>query len=265
MRQYLFLLSALLLITGCAPQPISCPPQAKKEKCYNAQQLNQYSYEHLSKVAMLMRQDAKKIDEFSGYISAIKGSVNDYAQIIRSSVYLTNVVRYLPIPYAGEASSITKVVSNTLLNLNGAAVSLDRYQKSSTVFLESFDRLDRNTATSTQLAKLASYADTVVINDAEALQDSLQGISSSASTLAATTQSISNAISTGGDYLNQAKSFVGMKASANEEEKLKASGTSFHAKLALLSQKICALENSAQTHRGNVLKARTYAELAQQL
>lgn len=263
MRQYLFIISAALLITGCVPQPSPCPEPSQKEKCYTAQQLNQYSYEHLSKVAALMRQDSKKIDEFSGFITAIKGSVNDYAQIIRSSVYLTNVVRYLPIPYAGEASSITKVVSNTLLNLNGAAVSLDRYQKSSAAFLENFDKLDPRSVTSAQLVKLSVYADTVVINDAETLQDSLQGISSSASTLAASTQSISNAINTGGDYLNQAKSFVGIKA--NEEEKVKASGTSFHAKLSLLSQKISALENSAHTHRANVLKARTYAELAQKL
>lgn len=264
MRATLFVITALFL-AGCAPQPIPCTSQAPKEKCYNAQQLNQYSYEHLFKVAHLMRQDAKKIDEFSGFITAIKGSVNEYAQIIRSSVYLTNVVRYLPIPYAGEASSITKVVSNTLLNLNGAAVSLDRYQKSSNAFLDSFDKLDPHSATPAQLAKLAAYADTVVMNDAEALQNSLQGISSSASTLAATTQSISNAISTGGDYLNQAKSFVGIKPSANEEEKVRASGTSFHTKLTLLSQKISTLENSAQTHRTNILKARSYAELAQQL
>jgi len=265
MRPFFIIFSAVVFFAGCASQPSPCPPQPQKEKCYNAGQLNQYSYDHLSKVAVLMRQDAEKIDQFSGFIGTIKGTVNDYTKIIQSSVYLTNVVRYLPIPYAGEASSITKIVSNTLLNLNGAAVSLERYQKSSTAFLDSFDKLDRNTVTSIQLVKLASYADTVVLNDAETLQHSLQGISSSASTLAATTQSISNAISTGGDYLNQAKSFVGLKPSANEEEKIKASGTSFQSKLTLLSQKICTLENSAHTHRSNILKARTYAELAKQL
>lgn len=260
MRLIIFLI-LVLLMAGCTPPQ---PVPVSSAKCLNARQLTAYSYDQLSRVAAGMRSDSHSLDDFSGFIAALKGTVNDYSGTIQSSTYLSNAVRYLPIPYAGEVSNVTKLVSNTLIHLNTAAVALDRYKKSSTAFLASFDKLNRASAPA-ELAKLSAYADTTLITDARELQSALQKISSSTATMAATAQSIANALETTSGYFNQAKSLVGLQPGSNDKVQVTASRDTFNARLALLNQKIVSLENSADTHRQYISKARTYADLAMQV
>lgn len=259
--RWIVFIAALLFITGCAP--VTSP--APQSPCLSASQLSGYSYDQLSRVATQMRDDGKKIEDFSLLITAMKGSVNNYSTVLQSSAYLSNAIRFLPIPYAGEVSGVTKVLSNTLIHLGSAAAALDKYKKSSSAFLESFDKLDRATATPAQLAKLATYADTTVLNDAAELQTAMQKISSSASLLSATAQTISNAMETTGGYVNQAKSFVGLQPAANDKAKVIESRDTLNSRLAQLSQKISTLEHSGDSNRQNIAKARTYADLAVQL
>lgn len=260
-RLIIFLL-LVLLMAGCTPPQ---PAPVSSAKCLNARQLTAYSYDQLSRVAAGMRSDSHSLDDFGGFITALKGTVNDYSGTIQSSTYLSNAVRYLPIPYAGEVSNVTKLVANTLIHLNTAAVTLDRYKKSSTAFLAAFDKLNRSSATPAELAKLSAYADTTLMNDARELQSALQKISSSTATMAATAQSISNALDTTSGYFNQAKSLVGLQPGSNDKVQVTASRDTFNARLALLNQKIVSLENSADTHRQYLSKARTYADLAMQI
>jgi len=260
----LFWIVPVLLISGCAPQPSVSP--LPSQPCLKSAQLNRYSYDALARVAASLRTDAKSMDDFSGFINGMKGNVDNYASMIESSVYLTNVVRFLPIPYAGEVSNSAKLVSKTLLHLNSAAVGLDRYRKSSATFLEGFDKLDPNTATAAELSKLALFADTQLLCDEQNLQISLQKISSSATAIAAAAQSISDAIDSTGDYVNHAKGFVGFsKSQSKEKVRVEESRDSFKSRLALLSKKIAALEHSADTQRESISKARIYAELSTQL
>ena len=260
MYRILFLI-LIVLITGCAPKPVPSTPA----HCLTSTQLNAYSYDYLSRVSVLLRADAKNIDDFDGFITAIKRNVNDYASMIESSAYLSNVVRFLPIPYAGEVSNVTKLVSRTLLDLNSAAVALERYKQSNELFLTNFDKLNRSTATSADLAKLAKYADTIVLGDARDLHSSLQKISATTAAIAAASQSISNALESTNGYYNQAKSFVGIHPEINDKVRVNTSKETLNTKIAQLNKKISSLENSADTHRQNIAKARTYAELAIQI
>lgn len=258
----LVLLSLFLFILGgCAPKPSVAIP----DKYITSNQLNAYSYDYLSQVAQSVREDSKKADDFSTFITVLKVSVNNYSSIIQSSAYLSNAVRFLPIPYAGEVSSFTKVFSGTLLHLNGAAMALDSYKKSSSEFLKSFDKLDKATATPEQLLNLSVYADTILMSDTRNLELSLKRISSSASALASTAQSCSNAVDTTGSYVNQAKNFVGFKSETKDQANIKESSHTLNARLSQFSQKIAALEHSGETYRSNISKARIYAELAQKI
>ena len=118
MERLIVLAMALVMFGGCAPQPEVIP----KKACMSASQLNAYGYDHLEKVAKLLREDKKNIESFEGFIGTMKGTVDNYADMIKSSVYISNVVRFLPIPYAGEVSNTTKLISKTVLNLGGEQV-----------------------------------------------------------------------------------------------------------------------------------------------
>ena len=266
MKKTIFLAMAVLLFWGCTPQ-VATPSRA----CLSSTQLSAYGYDSLARVANLLREDKKNIDTFDGFIGAMKVTVHNYADMIKSSVYISNVVRFLPIPYAGEISNTTKLISKTALHLNVAADALDRYKKSSASFLDSFEKLNPATAKPADLAKLAAFADSQLLHDAQELELALQQISSSTATMAATTQSISNALETTGNYVNNVKSFVGFSQtsattiSSSDKVKVHESQNSINTKMLLLNQKIVALEHSADTYRLNIEKARIYTELAVQL
>lgn len=254
--------AVLLMLGGCTQQPAPGPQKA----CMSAAQLNEYGYEHLEKVAKQLREEKKNIASFELFINAMKGTVDNYADMIKSSVYISNVVRFLPVPYAGEVSNTTKLISKTVLNLGGAASALNRYKNSSDTFLAGFDKLNRANLNAADISKLAVYADTKLLSDARALEDSLNEISSSTAMMAATTQSIADALDSTTAYVDQAKSFVGLsQPGGDDKNKVAQSRTSINTRMAQLNQKIVSLEKSGQTNRFNIAKARIYSELALQL
>lgn len=257
--KHALLMGALAAILGgCGSQPT---PIVQKP-CISAEQLNVYGYDHLEKVAKLLREDKKNIESFELFINTMKGTVDGYAQMLKSSVYISNVVRFLPIPYAGEVSNTTKLISKTLLNLGGAASALNRYKNSSDTFLAGFDKLNRADAKGSDISKLALYADTKLLSDAKNLENSLKDISESTAMMAATTQSISDALDATGTYTNQVTSFVGLsQPSVEEKSKVVQNRNSIAVRMGQLNQKIGSLEKSEQLHRYNIAKARIYSEL----
>ncbi len=260
MKRSLIAAIVLVMFTGCMPQPTVQQPQ---KACMSAAQLNAYGYDHLEKVAKLLREDKKNIESFEGFISAMKGTVDSYAQMIKSSVYISNVVRFLPIPYAGEVSNTTKLISKTVLNLGGAASALNKYKNSSEYFLSSFDKLNRSNTSAAEISKLAVYADSKLLNDAKNLENALKEISASTEMMAATTQSIADALDTTGNYMNQAKIFVGLsQPSGDDKSTVVQNRNSINTRMIQLNQKITSLEKSGESHRFNIAKARTYSELA---
>jgi hypothetical protein len=264
MKPLILYICVILFLGGCTPQPeLTTQPQ---KACMNAEQLNTYGYDHLERVAKLLREDKKNIESFEVFINAMKGTVDSYAKMIKSSVYISNVVRFLPIPYAGEVSNTAKLISKTVLNLGGAASALNRYKNSTDTFLAGFDKLDRSSAKAADISKLAVFADTKLLNDANDLEASLREISSSTAMMAATTQSIADALDTTGGYVNQAKNFAGLSQSGGEDKSTVVQNrNSINARMIQLNQKITTLEKSGESHRYNIAKARIYSELAVQL
>lgn len=264
MKRSLILAIAIAMFGGCAQQqPTAALPQ---KACMNASQLNSYGYDHLEKVAKLLREDKKNIESFEVFINAMKGTVDNYADMIKSSVYISNVVRFLPIPYAGEVSNTTKLVSKTVLNLGGAASALNRYKNSSDTFLATFDKMNRSTVSGAEISKLAVFADTKLLGDAKELENSLKDISESTAAMAATTQGIADALDSTGNYVNQAKTFIGLSQPASDDKsKVAQNRNSINARMSQLNQKIVSLEKSGETQRLNIAKARIYSELAVQL
>ncbi len=269
MKKTVLTLLLALLFAGCTPQ--ATVPQCPKTPALTSKQLNTYSYDALKHVATLLQEERKDMDAFDGFISAMKITVNNYAAMIKSSVYISNIVRYIPLPYAGEVSNTTKLISKTALNLGGAADALAQYKKSSASFLEKFAKIDASKAdeTNTQdLAALATFADTQLLSDAQNLEIALEKISSSTTMMAATTQAIADALDTTGDYFASAKSFVGFSkepAQSSDKIKIDENKNSINAKIIQLNQKIKLLEHSAQNSAHYIKKAHIYSDLSLQL
>ncbi len=253
--RYLFLILIVFIFGGCVQQ--------QPAPCISQKELVSKSYRELSLVAKSIKEQEKAMGEFATFIGIMKSYVSDYSKTIEASAYLSNVLRVLPIPYAGEVSNATKLVSTSLVTLNNTASALHTYRESSATFLYRYNQLGEN-PTPKSLAELSFYADNTLIVDALSLQGNMEQISKTTEGLVMATQIITTTSTTAFNYLNKAKSLLGSEeeVSKTEKEVLAKSKDGFQTNLVQLNTHINMLKNSAMIHRQGIAKARVIADLA---
>ncbi|KIM05245.1 MAG: hypothetical protein KN64_04300 [Sulfurovum sp. AS07-7] len=256
--RFLFFISLLFLFQGCVAQQSQLSSQS-----ISKQELIEKSHYELSIVAKSIHEQESAMSDFARFIDIMKSYVNDYSNTIQASAYFSNALRVLPIPYAGEVSNATKLVSNSLVNLNNTASALDKYRYSSVNFLNGYNQLGRN-PNPMALAQLSSYADNFLIIDALNLQANMEKIGKTTEGLLTATQIISTSSTVASSYLDKAKSFLGMQeeVSVEEKEALAKSKDGFKANLTQLNNHINMLKNSAMLNRQGIAKARVISDLA---
>jgi len=252
--QYIFLILMVFLFGGCTGQPTPCVSQ---------KELVSKSYSELSLVAKSIKTEEKAMGDFATFIGIMKNYVSDYSTTIEASAYLSNALRVLPIPYAGEVSNATKLVSSSLVNLNNTATALHKYRESSANFLAKYNQLGEN-PTPKSLAGLSAYADNTLIVDALSLQGNMEQISKTTNGLLTAVEIISSTSSTTLQYLGKAKSFLGgsEEVSTVEKDTLEKSKNGFKSNLTQLNNHTNMLKNSAMFNRQTIAKARVIADLA---
>jgi hypothetical protein len=253
--KYIFLTVVVFFFGGCTGQPTSC---------ISKQELVSKSYSELSLVAKSIKEQEKPMDDFATFIGIMKNYVSDYSNTIEASAYLSNALRVLPIPYAGEVSNATKLVSNSLVHLNNTATALHKYRESSAIFLQRYNQLGEK-PTPKALAELSSYADSTLIVDALNLEGNMVQISKTTEALVTATQIISTTSTTALNYLGKAKSLLGggsEEVSLEEKNIITKSKDGFKSNLVQLNNHINMLKNSAMFNRQGIAKARVISDLA---
>ena len=132
--RYLFLVLVVFFSQGCVQQPTT--------PCISKQELVSKSHNEITIIAKSIQEQEKAMEDFATFIGIMKSYISDYSKTIEASAYLSNVLRVLPIPYAGEVSNATKLVSSSLVNLNNTATALHKYRESSAVFLKKYHICD---------------------------------------------------------------------------------------------------------------------------
>lgn len=263
LKSSLVLILIVLLFGGCTSTPV---PQPQKS-CINADKLNGYGFDHLEHVAKALREEKQNAKAFEISMFLLNKTVNEYSDMFKCSAQISNVARFLPIPYAGEVCTTTKLVAKTALNLGQAANAFNQYKMSSNAFLSEFEKLNRTTASAAEISKLAVYGDTKLLADSRTLELSLKEISASTATMASSMQSISETLDKTNGYVTQMKNYAGMETDVSAEDKGKVvkNRASMVSALTQLNQKIGLLEKSGQAYRYNIAKARVFSELALEL
>ena len=263
MKHTLLFILIVFIFSGCT----TAPTPSVQKSCINAEKLNTYGFNHLEQVAKVLREEKQNNKSFEISMFLLSKTVTEYSDMFKSSAQISNVARFLPIPYAGEVCTTTKLISKSALNLGQAANAFNQYKLSSNTFLDEFEKLNRTTATSVEISKLAVYGDTKLLSDARNLEVSLKEISASTAAMASTMQCITDALETTNGYVNNMKNYVARNNEVNAEDKGKVvkNRSSMITALTQLNQKIGLLEKSGQAYRYNIAKARVFSELALEL
>lgn len=252
--RYIFLILVVFFSAGCVQQ--------QPTPCISKGELVSKSYDELGHIAKSIQNQKGAMDDFATFIGIMKSYVSDYSNTIETSAYFSNALRVLPIPYAGEISNATKLVSSSLVNLNNTATALHTYRESGAIFLTRYNQLGKN-PTPKALANLAKYADDTLILNALSLEGNMEQISKTTQGLLTATQIITTTSSTALNYLGKAKSFLGgEEASSEEKEVMAKSKDGFKSNLTQLNNHINMLKNSAMLNRQGIARARVISDLA---
>ena len=255
----------LLFIQGCVEKQSTLSPTTNTpistSKSISQEELFKKSYAELSHVANSINNEKATLDEFKEFVGIMKHYVSDYADIIETSSYFTQALRVLPIPYAGEVANATRIISTSLVTLNKTATTLEKYQNSSSNFLNGFQQLEQR-PTLAALTKLSQYADDILIVNALELQENMKEMGKTTENLLYINRLISDASNTTSSFFNSIKNFVGMTPNQREEALIKNSDNQFKSKLFQLNKHITILKNSATINRQSIAKSRVISDLA---
>jgi len=262
-----FTLSVLIILitNGCVEKQstLSLPVNTNisATNSISEQELFKKSYAELAHVAQSIQNEKATLDEFKEFVAIMKHYVSDYANVIEASSYFTQALRILPIPYAGEVANATRIISTSLVTLNETASTLEKYQKSSTNFLNGFNQL-KHKPTLPALEQLSQYADNILIVNALELQANMKKMGKTTENLLYVNKLIADASNNTSNFFDSIKNFVGMSPTEREKEIVQDSDTLFKSKLSQLNRHISVLKNSATINRQSIAKSRVISDLA---
>jgi hypothetical protein len=213
----------------------------------------------------LQRQSMK---DFEAYVKWMSANLAGYSKYIEAGSFAVGFAKVLPIPYAGQASVLAKFISQGVLALNSASVSIARYFSTSGQFISMAESVDKGTpdGKTVDLSSVVRFADVRLrgdMNDARAKLATTAEIS--ASTLSFL-ESLNHYVGCTDEYWNDTKSFLTRKEAGKNEksylsqsiQNLKNGAAGFNAKLKLF-------EESAKKDEPLIKSLVTYDELMHEI
>lgn len=198
------------------------------------------NYQRLQEVAVNTRAQRQAMAEFEGFVKWMTGNLSGYAKYVEAGSVAAGFAKVLPIPYAGQASLLTKFVSQGILSLNAASVSINRYLGTSQQFLARVDAIDpARELNGTQISDAARFADEQLLRDMNDVQTKLATTSDISASSLSFLETVNQYVGSTDEYWNKTKSFVTRKETDKKEksfisssiDSLKNRAGSFNAKL----------------------------------
>lgn len=182
---------------------MTCTPVISRDE------LLQRDYRQLRELAANTRAQRQSMADFENFVKWMGGSLSGYAKYIEAGSVVAGFARVLPIPYAGQASVLTKFVSQGVLALNATSVSIARYLDTSGRFVAKVDTLDpAKGLTSAQLADVARFADGELLKEMLDVQAKLKTTAEISSSSLSFLETVNQYMGSSDEYWNKTKSFL---------------------------------------------------------
>lgn len=178
--------------------------------------LAQRNLQRLREVARDTKAQRQAMADFEGFVAWMTGNLSGYAKYIQAGSVAAGFARILPIPYAGQASVLTKFVSQGILSLNAASVSINRYLVTSQQFITRVEALPpAMPANPGEISELARFADNQLLKEMKQKLTTTAEISTSALSFL---ESVNAYVGSTDEYWNRTKSLLSRKEPDKKEK-----------------------------------------------
>jgi hypothetical protein len=196
--------------------------------------LSRKNYQSLQEIARDTKTERQAMADFEGFVKWMTTNLSGYSKYIEAGSFAAGFARVLPIPYAGQASVLTKFISQGVLSLNAASVSISRYLTTSRQFIAKVEAIDQAKATgrSGEISEAVRFADEQLLRDMNDVRAKLAATAEISSSTLSFLESLNHYVGCTDEYWNKTKSFI-TRAESDKKEK------------SYLSQSIQNLKNRA--------------------
>lgn len=157
--------------------------------------------------------------DFEGFVKWMTANLSGYAKYVEAGSVAAGFARILPIPYAGQASLLTKFVSQGVLSLNTSSIAIARYLATSQQFVNRIEALDpAKPANPAEVSELAHFADGPLLKDMADVQQKLSATSELSASALSFLESLNAYIGSTDEYWNRTKSFLARKEADKTEK-----------------------------------------------
>lgn len=228
--------------------------------------LNRKKTMRLKEIASDVKKQRLATSDFEGFFTWMSLNLASYNRYIQAGSYAALAAKFLPIPYAGQASIFTKFVSQFTVSLNNASVAVCNYQKSSQKFLSMVDALDTAGTDKEKLTTEATaFADHQLLkdmNDAEARLASVSDLSSGALSFL---ESLNHYVGSTDEYWNKAKGIFKKDVDPKEKSFISESTNSLKNRADHFNAKITSFKELGKKEAFGIKALTVYDELAAEI
>lgn len=254
MRNVIFSVLALFLFAGCA---VSEQPK----NCFDKAKLEQREYDALKNARSSLSTFKTEYSEMASYINFLNAYTAEYSKYISAASTASLVIKYMPIPYAGQISSsaafgtkMTALASNASKSVGKLSVSAAEFDAKLTAY--------ETTKSSQKLQEARKYASAVLQNDLEEAKLSLVRLKDGAAGLIAVSMAISQYYSSGDQLLSKATSIFSDKS---ESDKRAQNDNALKVKTEGFDKRLTKVTASFEGIKGHIKSAETYGALSDEL
>ncbi|OGT97943.1 MAG: hypothetical protein A2079_05485 [Geobacteraceae bacterium GWC2_48_7] len=228
--------------------------------------LNRKKALRLKEIAVDVKNQRLVTTDFEGFFTWMSSNLASYNRYLQAGSYAAMAAKFLPVPYAGQASLFTKFVSQFTVSLNNASVAISNYQKSSAKFISMVEAMDKAGSDKDKLATEAMlFADQQLLkdmNEAEARLASVSDLSSGALSFLA---SLNHYVGGTDEYWNKAKGIFKKDIDPKERSFISESTNNLKNRADNFNSKITGFKELGKKETFGIKALAVYDELAAEI
>ncbi|CAG0933494.1 hypothetical protein RHDC3_02590 [Rhodocyclaceae bacterium] len=162
----------------------------------------------LQELAANTRAQRQSMADFEKFVTWMSSSLAGYEKYIQAGSVAAGVAKVLPIPYAGQASMLTKFVSQGVLSLNAASGSIASYLKTSGRYLVMVDAIDPKHPDAVKVSAAARFADGEFLRAMTDVQAKLRTSADISASTLSFLETLDHYVGNSDEYWAKTKAFV---------------------------------------------------------
>jgi hypothetical protein len=173
----------------------------------------------LTDLAGQVRTQRQTMTDFSGFVTWLSGSLDGYNKYLQASAVAANLLKVLPIPYAGQASLFTKFAAQGAASLNTTSAAITRYLGTSQQFLSRAEALEKSpNPPVAEVSALAKFADEQLLKDTSDVQNRLASTADLSTSVLGFLEGLNGYLGNADHYWAKTKAFVTRNEDAAKEK-----------------------------------------------